>query len=57
LCINFGVSSYCSGDRNEQEQPPNSGDDLGHAVKQDEEANSGNGSKGSTGGSSKTWVA
>lgn len=50
------VSSYCSGDRDE-DQNTNSGDDLRPALKQDEEANSGNRSKGTMAGSSKTWVA
>lgn len=50
--------TYCRGDRDDDQHPPNAAiDDHRPAVKQDEEANSGNHSKGAAAGSSKTWVA
>ncbi|XP_027928774.1 solute carrier family 35 member F1-like [Vigna unguiculata] len=55
--VTLGLVIYSGGDRDEDQNPPNSGDDLHPALKQDEEANSGNRSKGTMAGSSKTWVA
>ncbi|KAH1200467.1 2,3-dimethylmalate lyase [Glycine max] len=56
--VTIGLIIYSGGDIDEDQHPPNAAIvDLGPAVKQDEEANSGNHSKGTAAGSSKTWVA
>nr|ACU23335.1 unknown [Glycine max] len=56
--VTIGLIIYSGGDRDDDQHPPNAAiDDHRPAVKQDEEANSGNHSKGAGAGSSKTWVA
>ncbi|KAK7304290.1 hypothetical protein VNO77_45158 [Canavalia gladiata] len=53
-----GLVIYSGGDKDEDQDPPNAAaaEDL-RTSKHDEEANSGNHSKGTVAGSSKTWVA
>ncbi|KAK7394121.1 hypothetical protein VNO78_14640 [Psophocarpus tetragonolobus] len=55
--VTIGLIIYSGGDKNEDQHPPNAADELRPAVKQDEEANSGNHGKGTAAGSSKTWAA